>query len=85
MTEEAAKKAIEQFLLTDRKRKLVSDSIKKLRESAKIEYVGTFANAAPVPAEAASAAAEVTPTVAPTAPASDALDAATLQKGLGLK
>lgn len=85
VTEEAAKKAIEQFLLTDRKRKLVSDSIKKLRESAKIEYVGTFANAAPVPAEAASAAAEVTPTVAPTAPASDALDAATLQKGLGLK
>ncbi|MFO1276893.1 EpsD family peptidyl-prolyl cis-trans isomerase [Sphaerotilus uruguayifluvii] len=89
VTEDGAKKAIEQFLLTDRKRQLVGDSIKKLRESAKIEYVGQFANAAAVPADAASAAADVAPTVAPTAPAaaaSESLDASTIQKGLsGLK
>ncbi|WP_338414013.1 EpsD family peptidyl-prolyl cis-trans isomerase [uncultured Sphaerotilus sp.] len=84
VTEEAAKKAIEQFLLSDRKRKLVADSIKQLRGSAKIEYVGQFATAASAAGDAAAEA----PTVAPTPPASasDALDATALQKGLsGLK
>jgi EpsD family peptidyl-prolyl cis-trans isomerase len=88
VTEEVAKKAIEQFILSDRKRKLVADNLKQLRGSAKIEYVGQFANAANAPADAASAAAEAVPTVAPTTPAaaSEALDAAALQKGLsGLK
>ena len=86
VTEEAAKKAIEQFLLTDRKRKLVADGIKALRGSAKIEYVGQFAAAASAPADAGNAveAPAVTPT--PPAGASDALDASALQKGLsGLK
>jgi EpsD family peptidyl-prolyl cis-trans isomerase len=87
VTEEAAKKAIEQFLLTDRKRKLVTDGIKQLRGSAKIEYVGQFAAAASASAESAAVAVE-TPAVAPTPPAgaSEALDASALQKGLsGLK
>lgn len=86
VTEEAAKKAIEQFLLTDRKRKLVADGIKALRGSAKIEYVGQFAAAASAPADTGNAveAPAVTPT--PPAGASDALDASALQKGLsGLK
>jgi EpsD family peptidyl-prolyl cis-trans isomerase len=86
VTEEAAKKAIEQFLLTDRKRKLVTDNIKQLRGSAKIEYVGQFATAASAPADSAPAAEA--PAVAPTPPAaaSEALDASSLQKGLsGLK
>jgi EpsD family peptidyl-prolyl cis-trans isomerase len=86
VTEEAAKKAIEQFLLSDRKRKLVADGIKALRGSAKIEYAGQFAAAASATAE--SGGAVEAPTVAPTPPAgaSDALDAAALQKGLsGLK
>ena len=85
VTEETAKKAIEQFILSDRKRKLVADGIKQLRGSAKIEYVGQFAAAASAPAD--NAAVE-TPAVAPTPPAgaSDALDASALQKGLsGLK
>jgi EpsD family peptidyl-prolyl cis-trans isomerase len=85
VTEESAKKAIEQFLLSDRKRKLVTDGIKALRGSAKIEYVGQFAGAASAPADGGAAEA---PAVAPTPPAgaSDALDASALQKGLsGLK
>lgn len=86
VTEEAAKKAIEQFLMSDRKRKLVTDNIKQLRGSAKIEYVGQFATAASAPADSAPAAEA--PAVAPTPPAgaSEALDASSLQKGLsGLK
>ncbi|MEY4906293.1 MAG: peptidyl-prolyl cis-trans isomerase, EpsD family [Pseudomonadota bacterium] len=86
VTEDAAKKAIEQFLLSDRKRKLVTDGIKALRGSAKIEYVGQFAAAASAPADVGGAVEA--PTVAPTPPAgaSDALDASALQKGLsGLK
>jgi EpsD family peptidyl-prolyl cis-trans isomerase len=86
VTEEAAKKPIEQFLLSDRKRKLIADGIKALRGSAKIEYVGQFAAAASAPADG-SGAVEA-PSVAPTPPAgaSDALDASALQKGLsGLK
>lgn len=85
VTEEAAKKAIEQFILSDRKRKLVADGIKQLRGSAKIEYVGQFATAASAPAENAAVEA---PSVAPTPPASaaEALDNSALQKGLsGLK
>ena len=86
VSEDAAKKAIEQFLLTDRKRKLVAEGIKSLRGSAKIEYVGQFAAAASAPADAGGTVDA--PTVAPTPPAgaSDALDASALQKGLsGLK
>lgn len=86
VTEEAAKKAIDQFLLSDRKRKLVADGLKALRGSAKIEYVGQFAAAASAPADAGGAVEA--PAVAPTPPAgaSDALDATALQKGLsGLK
>jgi EpsD family peptidyl-prolyl cis-trans isomerase len=86
VTEDAAKKAIEQFLLSDRKRKLVADGIKALRGSAKIEYVGQFAAAASAAGDAGGAVEA--PSVAPTPPASasDALDASALQKGLsGLK
>jgi EpsD family peptidyl-prolyl cis-trans isomerase len=46
--------AIEQFLLNDRKRRLVSQDLKALRNAAKIEYVGTYAGSSP-PAEAVSA------------------------------
>jgi len=38
-----ARPAIEQFLLNERKRKLVADDLQALRASAKIEYVGDFA------------------------------------------
>ncbi len=49
-----AKPAIEQFLLNERKRKLLTDEMKRLREKAKISYEGQFA-------AAAGAAASATP------------------------
>ena len=48
--------AIEQFLLNERKRKLVADDLSALRGAAKIEYVGDFAaDAARTPYRPASA------------------------------
>ncbi len=38
--------AIEQFLLNQRKRKLIADDLQALRTAAKIEYMGDFAEAA---------------------------------------
>ena len=43
VTLQQATPAIEQFLLNERKRKLVSDDMQALRGAAKIEYVGDFA------------------------------------------
>ena len=80
INEEQARPAIEQFLLNERKRKLVEDDIKALRGNAKIEYIGKFvpgaagpaASAATAPAAPAPAASEAAaPPVA--APASGAL------------
>ncbi len=65
VTEDAARPAIEQFLLNDRKRKLVADEVKRLRTAAAIEYKGQFANA-----PAGSASGVEVPAVAPTAAAS---------------
>lgn len=74
---ERATPAIEQFLLNDRKRKLIEEDVKAMRAGADIEYVGAFAQAA--------ASAPQAPVAAPAAqtPASAGLD---LEKGLrGLK
>ena len=57
VTEEQARPSIEQFLLTERRRKLVEDDMKALRAAAKIEYLGKFAGAsgaAATPAQPAS-------------------------------
>ena len=65
--------AIEQFLLNERKRKLVSDDMQALRSAAKIEYVGDFAaDAARNPYRPASAP-ELAPltTMPATLPASE--------------
>jgi len=43
---EQARPAIEQFLLNERKRKLMEEDVKAMRAAAKIEYVGKFAAAA---------------------------------------
>jgi EpsD family peptidyl-prolyl cis-trans isomerase len=43
VTLDRARPAIEQFLLNERKRKLVADDLAALRGAAKIEYVGDFA------------------------------------------
>ncbi len=81
VTEEQARPAIEQFLVNERRRKLVEDDVKALRAAAKIEYVGKFAEGAP-----AAGAAPATPG-APAAPAaaSGALSSTDISKGLGLK
>jgi EpsD family peptidyl-prolyl cis-trans isomerase len=67
--EERARPAIEQFLLNERRRKVVDDDLKALRTAAKIEYVGDYAGGAPMSQEEKLS---VTPTRSPlvTAPAS---------------
>jgi hypothetical protein len=89
VSEEQVRPAIEQFLLTERRRKLVEDDIKALRAAATIQYVGKFAPAAAssAPAGASSSpAAEAAPAPAPTPAASTGgLSATDVSKGLGLK
>lgn len=46
MSLEQAKPVIERFLLNTRKREIAQAEIKKLRESAKLEYMGDYAEAA---------------------------------------
>jgi len=46
VTEEQARPAIEQFIVNERKRKLIDDDVKARRAAAKIEYLGTFAEGA---------------------------------------
>jgi EpsD family peptidyl-prolyl cis-trans isomerase len=89
VTIEQARPAIEQFLLNERKRKLVEDNIKSMRAAARIEYIGKFAppaaGAASEPlAVTAPPAASASPT-ATTAPASSGLDSSDISKGMGLK
>ena len=72
--EEQARPAIEQYLLNERKRKLVEDDLKALRTAAKVEYIGKFAESA------ASA-----PAAAPASAASGGLSASDISKGMGLK
>ena len=77
VTEEQARPAIDQFLVNERRRKLVEDDLKAMRTAAKIEYVGKFAEGAPAAGGAAAPAAP--------APASGALSSTDITKGLGLK
>jgi EpsD family peptidyl-prolyl cis-trans isomerase len=56
--------AIEQFLLNDRKRKLVSQDLKALRAAAKIEYLGAFATGVRPSGEAALAIPDAVSSVA---------------------
>jgi EpsD family peptidyl-prolyl cis-trans isomerase len=80
-----ARPAIEQFILNDRKRKIVEEDIKSLRAGAKIEYVGKFADAAPAAGAPAEATAESSGAPQNTAAAEDG-DAAAISKGLsGIK
>ncbi len=91
VTEEQSRPAIEQFLLNERKRKLLEDDRKALRAASSIEYVGKFAEGAPgaasAPAAGLAPAAMESPASAPAAApaASSGLDAAAVSKGLGLK
>ncbi|MDP1899096.1 MAG: EpsD family peptidyl-prolyl cis-trans isomerase [Rubrivivax sp.] len=58
VTEEQARPAIEQYILNERKRKLVEEDVKAMRAAAKLEYLGKFVSpAASAPAGAAAPAA----------------------------
>jgi EpsD family peptidyl-prolyl cis-trans isomerase len=81
VTLDQARPAIEAFILNERRRELIAKDTKALRDAAKISYEGKFAAAS---APAASAAAPVTAAPTPAA-ASGALDAAAVNKGMGLK
>jgi len=96
--EARAAPAIEQFLLNDRRRKLVAQDLKSLRDAAKIEYAGKFAEAAPpgvgaavdlAPSGLDMAASRAHETSASGVEVTEAVarpaDAATIRKGLGLK
>jgi EpsD family peptidyl-prolyl cis-trans isomerase len=80
VSEEQARPAIEQFILNERKRKLVEDDLKALRAAAKIEYVGKFAEGAASAPAAAAPAAPAAP-----APAASGLSNTDISKGMGLK
>jgi EpsD family peptidyl-prolyl cis-trans isomerase len=67
LDEAKATPAIEQFLLNERKRKVVDDDLKALRGAAKIEYVGDYAKGARTSAPVA--APETTPPLTSIAPA----------------
>lgn len=69
--EERARPAIEQFLLNERKRKVIADDLKALRTSAKVEYVGDYTKTPEERAAAEKAALEVKPSVSALTGASD--------------
>jgi EpsD family peptidyl-prolyl cis-trans isomerase len=72
---QAAIPAIEQFLLNERKRKLIADDLHALRSAAKIDYVGDFDKNKPPPRPAPSMDAPPLTSIAPALSAS-AVDAA---------
>ena len=87
VTLEQATPAIEQFLLNERKRDILAKDMKAMRDAAKIEYVGKYAEAAAsAPAAGAAPATPApTPAAAPAPAASGGLDASSISKGMGLK
>ena len=84
-TEEQSRPAIEQYLLNERKRKLVEEDMKALRAAAKIEFVGKFAQAAASAPAATTSSPATAPTAAPAPAASAGLSSTDINKGLGLK
>jgi hypothetical protein len=86
VTFEQAKPAIEQYLTVERRREFAQKEIKNLRASAKIEYIGKFADKPASGAAAASAVTDAPIAPADAASAASGLDAGALNKGLsGLK
>ena len=67
--EARAAPAIEQFLLNERKRKLVEDDLKALRGSAKVEYIGEYAKGGAREVTPPAAAASEAPPLTSVAPA----------------
>ena len=75
VNEEQARPIIEQYLLGERRRKLLEEDVKAMRSSAKISYVGKFAEAAAPAASGALGALG----------ASSPLSASDINKGTGTK
>ncbi|MGZ5240818.1 MAG: EpsD family peptidyl-prolyl cis-trans isomerase [Caldimonas sp.] len=71
---QAATPAIEQYLLNERKRKLIADDLRALRSAAKIEYVGDYALNKPPEKPAPLPDAPPLTSIAP--PAASAVEAA---------
>jgi len=69
--EQRAVPAIEQFLLNERKRKVIEDDLKALRAAGKVEYVGEYAKGGAREVTPPPAAPEAPPliSIAPAAPA----------------
>ena len=67
--EARASPAIEQFLLNERKRKLVEDDLKALRSASKVEYVGEYAKGGAREVTPPAAAASEAPPLTSVAPA----------------
>lgn len=85
VTFEQAKPAIEQYLTVERRREFAQKELKNLRASAKIEYIGKFAEK-PASGAAPASAPEVPAVASEAASGSTGLDAGALNKGLsGLK
>jgi len=83
VNEVQAKPAIEQFLTNQRKGELVQKDVKALRDAAKIEYIGKFAESTSASVVAPDASAKI---AAPaSASASSGMDADTIAKGMRLK
>lgn len=88
-----ARPAIEQFILNERRRKLVEEDVKAMRTAATVEYVGKYAEAAasaPAAADAGAAGATGATGGATTSPAAQAASGAGLSttditRGMGLK
>lgn len=74
LTQEQAKPMIERFLVNAKKREVAEAELKKLKETAKIEYLGDYANAA----QALPAAPQTASTAAPASS-----DAKAIEKGMG--
>jgi len=85
VTLEQATPAIEQFLLNERKRDILAKDMKAMRDAAKIEYLGKYAEAAASAPAAGGAPAAAAPATAPAPAASGGLDASSISKGMGLK
>ena len=67
--EARASPAIEQFLLNERKRKLIEDDLKALRGASKVEYVGEYAKGGAREVTPPAAAASEAPPLTSVAPA----------------
>ncbi len=96
LSEDAARPYIEQFLLNERRRKVVADDLKALRATAEIRYVGEFDTGQPASAPSLLEVQERTspliaepasaPEIIPVRPAASAPSGSVLDRGLqGLK